>query len=348
MNKLRLLLLPFLLAVAGLCQAQSALIDLPLPSQQAIVMQRVGVTDITVNYHRPLVNGRKIWGGLVPYGEVWRAGANVNTTITFTDPVTIEGQPLAAGTYGLHMIPNQDQWTIIFSKMNTAWGSFSYKQAEDALRVNVKPANASDFHEALTYDFDQPKPDSTVVTMSWEKMAVPFKVDVNVKEAVERSLDKQMRGLVQYTWDGWDDAATYLVDNKMDLERAVKYEDQSIQNEERFENLMTKSRALDAMGRSDEATTARNKALSMATAPQLYGYARQLQRQAFAVYRTMEKKYPDSWLTYAGMGRVYCGQGDYDKASAQMKLALAAAPDNGKPSVESLIKRLANKDDINK
>ena len=352
MNKLRLLLLPFLLAVAGLCQAQSPLVDLPLASQHAVVMQRIGVTDITINYHRPLVNGRKIWGGLVPYGDVWRAGANVNTTITFTDPVTIEGQPLAAGTYGLHMIPNQDQWTIIFSKMNTAWGSFSYKQSEDALRVNVKPATG-DFHEALTYDFDQPKPDSTVVTMSWEKMAVPFKVDVNVKEAVERSLDKQMRGLVQYTWDGWDDAATYLVDNKMDLERAVKYEDQSIQNEERFENLMTKSRALDGLGRADEATAARNKALSMATAPQLYGYARQLQRQkqqdqAFAIYRMMEKKYPDNWLTYAGMGRVYAGQGDYDKASAQMKLALAVAPDNGKPSVEGLIKRLANKDDINK
>ncbi len=352
MNKLRLLLLPFLLAVAGLCQAQSALIDLPLPSQHAVVMQRIGVTDITINYHRPLVNGRKIWGGLVPYGDVWRAGANVNTTITFTDPVTIEGQPLAAGTYGLHMIPNQDQWTIIFSKANTAWGSFSYKQSEDALRVNVKPATG-DFHEALTYDFDQPKPDSTVVTMSWEKMAVPFKVDVNVKEAVERSLDKQMRGLVQYTWDGWDDAATYLVDSKMDLERALKYEDQSIQNEERFENLMTKSRALDGLGRADEATTARNKALSMATAPQLYGYARQLQRQkqqdqAFAIYRMMEKKYPDNWLTYAGMGRIYSSQGDYDKASAQMKLALAAAPDNGKPSVEGLIKRLANKDDINK
>ena len=121
MYKLRLvLLLPGLLLAAVLCNAQSALVDLPRPSQHAIVIQRIGITDIKINYHRPLVNGRKVFGGLVPYGEVWRAGANENTTITFPDAVTIEGKPLAAGTYGLHMIPAEDQWTVIFSKMHTA------------------------------------------------------------------------------------------------------------------------------------------------------------------------------------------------------------------------------------
>ena len=142
MYKLRLVLLPCLMC-AALCNAQSTLLDLPRQSQHAIVMQRIGVTDITINYHRPLVNGRKIFGGLVPYGDVWRAGANENTTITFPDAVTVEGQPLAAGTYGLHMIPTEDQWTVIFSKMHTAWGSFSYNQAEDALRVTVKPRRPS-------------------------------------------------------------------------------------------------------------------------------------------------------------------------------------------------------------
>ena len=164
------LLLPCLLC-AGSVSAQSTLLDLPRQSQHAIVMQRIGVTDITINYHRPLVNGRKIFGGLVPYGDVWRAGANENTTITFPDAVTVEGQPLAAGTYGLHMIPTEDQWTVIFSKMHTAWGSFSYNQEEDALRVTVKP-EAAEFHEALAYDFDQLKPDSAVVTMRWDKVAV--------------------------------------------------------------------------------------------------------------------------------------------------------------------------------
>ena len=155
MLKLRfLLLLPGLLTGTMLSHAQSTQLDLPLQSQHAIVTQRLGVTDITINYHRPLANGRKIWGGLVPYGQVWRAGANENTTITFSDPVTIEGKPLAAGTYGLHMIPNEDQWTVIFSKMHTAWGSFSYDEKEDALRVTVKPGT-TDLHNALAYDFDQ-------------------------------------------------------------------------------------------------------------------------------------------------------------------------------------------------
>src|ERR1700675_3029958 len=126
-------------AMPGVSPAQSFVLDLPLASQRAEVSQRIGVTDITIRYHRPLANDRKVWGGLVPYGQVWRAGANINTTITFSDPVTIEGKPLAAGTYGLHMIPNENEWTVIFSKNSTSWGSFTYKDSEDALRVNVKP-----------------------------------------------------------------------------------------------------------------------------------------------------------------------------------------------------------------
>src|ERR1700757_2468547 len=134
--------------------AQSTQLNLPRDSQRASVTQRIGITDITVNYHRPLVKGRTIWGKVVPYGQVWRAGANENTTISFTDAVSIEGKPLDKGTYGLHMIPNQDQWTVIFSKVNTAWGSFTYKESEDALRVQVKP-QAGDFREALAYDIEQ-------------------------------------------------------------------------------------------------------------------------------------------------------------------------------------------------
>ena len=121
-----------LLMTASLLFAQSTVLDLPRESQHAVLMQRLGVTDITINYHRPLVKGRKVFGGFIPYGQVWRAGANENTTIAFTDPVTIDGQALEAGTYGLHMIPGENEWTVIFSKMATAWGSFTYKESEDA------------------------------------------------------------------------------------------------------------------------------------------------------------------------------------------------------------------------
>src|SRR5260370_42014728 len=109
--------------IAGTGLAQSFVLDLPRQSQHAVISQRIGITDITISYHRPLVNNRKVWDGLVPYGKVWRAGANENTTITFSDPVMIEGKALDKGTYGLHMIPAAGEWTIIFSKNSTSWGS---------------------------------------------------------------------------------------------------------------------------------------------------------------------------------------------------------------------------------
>lgn len=332
--------------------AQSAVLDLPRDSQHARVMQRVGITDITINYHRPLVKGRKVWGVLVPYGQVWRAGANENTTIEFTDPVSIEGKPLAKGIYGLHMLPTENEWTIIFSKTASAWGSFTYNQSEDALRVTVKP-QAAEMREALGYDFDDVTPGSAVITMRWEKLAVPFKVAVDTHEIVAQNLHSQLRGLAQYTWDGWDDAANYFLANKYNLEEALKYEDRSIGVEERYDNLMTKSRILDALNRKDDATVARNKALGMATIPQLHTYGRQLQLagkqdQAFEVYRSNIKKDPNHWLVRTEAARLAVAKGDYDRAVKEMKLALAAAPDPAKSTVEGLVKRLEDKQDINK
>ena len=352
MSKLRFLLFPCLLLIAAFCSAQSTQLNLPLQSQAAKITQTIGITDITINYHRPLVNNRKVWGGLVPYGQVWRAGANLNTTITFANDVTIDGKPLAAGTYGLHMIPNEGDWTVIFSNQHTAWGSFTYKESEDALRVTVKPQPA-DFHNALTYDFKQLEPDSAVVVMSWDKLAVPFKVQVDVNKIVEASLQNQLRGLSQYTWDGWDDAATYLVDNKVDLNEALKYENNSIQQEDRFENEMTKSRILAAMGQTAESEQAKQKALTLASAQQLYGYGRQLQREgkqkeAFAVFKEAAQKDPNNWLSHAGLARIAVGAGNYQEATKQMQLALAVAPDNAKTGVEGLVKRLQANEDINK
>src|SRR5208283_1670778 len=242
-------------AMSGVSPAQSFVLDLPLQSQRAEISQRIGITDITISYHRPLVNDRKVWGNLVPYGKVWRAGANENTTITFSDPVQIEGKPLDRGTYGLHMIPNADEWTIIFSKNSTSWGSFTYDPAEDALRVPVKPQSA-DMHNALTYDFDQLKPDSAVVELEWEKLAVPFKVSVDVHDVVEASLKEQLRNLSQYTWMSWDEAANYFLTEKIALDDALTYANKSIENEDRYDNEDTKAKVLTALNRKDEAAVA--------------------------------------------------------------------------------------------
>jgi tetratricopeptide (TPR) repeat protein len=332
--------------------AQSALLDLPRDSQHAKVMQRVGITDITINYHRPLVKTRKVWGGIVPYGQVWRAGANENTTIEFSDPVSIEGKPLAKGIYGLHMIPAEHEWTIIFSKNSTAWGSFTYNQSEDALRVTVKP-QAAEMKEALAYEADNVTATSAVIALRWEKLAVPFKVDVNSNEIVAQSLHGQLRGLAQYTWDGWDDAATYLLTSKYNLDEALKYEDRSIGVEERYDNLMTKSRILDALNKKEDATAARNRALGMASVVQLHSYGRQLQQQgkqeqAFDLFRTNIRKNPNHWTAHNEAARMACAKGDFDGAVKEMKLASAAVPDQIKNALDGFTKRLEAKEDINK
>src|SRR5438477_7621532 len=258
-------------------QSQTAL-DLPYASQAAQVKQRVGVTDITITYHRPLVNGRKIWGGLVPTGQVWRAGANENTTIEFSTPVSIEGKPLPAGNYGLHMIPNADTWTVIFSKMAVAWGSYTYNQSEDALRVDVKP-HPIEMEDALEYEFEDLKPDSVTVTMKWEKVAVPFRVSVDLNSTVIQSIRNELRGRAQFTWDAPEEAANFCLTHKTNLEDGLKWAELSIQNEERFENLSTKADLLQVLNRADEAKKVRDHAMEMGTPVQLYSYARGLQAQ---------------------------------------------------------------------
>jgi len=338
-------------ATANGNRAQSLVLDLPDASQRAQISQRIGLTDITIKYHRPLVKDRKIWNGLVPYGKVWRAGANENTTISFSDPVQIEGKALEAGTYGLHMIPNANEWAVIFSKNSTSWGSFTYDQAEDALRVNVKPVPA-EVHNALTYEFDQLQPDSAVITFAWEKIAVSFKVTVDVHDVVQASLKKQLRSLAQTSWMSWNDAATYLLTEKLDPATALTYANKSIENEDRFDNEIIKSRILAALNRKDEAAAAEKKGLSLASAFQIHTYARQLmsehrKEEAFAIFNDNALKHPDQWFVYTGLARVYSAQGKFEDAAMEMKIAFHTAPDNQKSYLDGLVRQLEAKQDIN-
>src|SRR5689334_6959556 len=287
------------LVILGVCGTVFAQSDLKLPdvSQAAEVKQRIALTDITINYHRPLVNGRKIWGALVPYGKVWRAGANENTTIDFSDAVSVEGKPLAKGLYGLHMIPNADSCTVIFSKTNTGWGSYSYDQKDDALRVDVKPRPLAENKEALEYDFEDLKPTSTAVTLKWEKLAVPFTVSVNDADQTLQNIRAQLKGRGQFTWQSLDEGAQFCLTRKINLDEALRWADASIQNEERFDNLSTKADILKSLNRPDEAKTTWNHALELAKAPQLYSYGRQLQNQkkgaeAMEIFKEVAKRFP--------------------------------------------------------
>jgi len=261
---------------------------------------------------------------------------------------------LDKGTYGLHMIPNQDSWTVIFSKTNTAWGSYSYDQKEDALRVDVKPRPLAENKEALEFDFEDLKPTSTAVTMKWEKLGVPFTVSINDSDQTLQNIRAQLKGRGQFTWQALDEGAQFCLTRKVNLDEALRWADASIQNEERFDNLSTKADILKALNRPDEAKTVWNRALEIAKAPQLYTYGRQLQNQkkgaeAMEIFKDVAKRFPQGVYGYLAQARIKSTAGDFAGATSDAKQAQAAAPtDAQKQSIQALITRLDAKQDINK
>jgi hypothetical protein len=344
-------LVTLFLAVAR-ADAQSVFLKLPDVSQHASVSQRIGLSDITVDYHRPQVAGRKIFGGLQAYGEVWRAGANVNTTIAVSDSVKIDGHPLAPGTYGLHMIPGDTSWIIIFSKNSSSWGSFTYDSTEDALRVRIKPRTIP-LQEVLTYDFHDPRPTSVALWMQWERVAVPLRIDVDTPHLVAGSLRKQLRGRVQTEWQAWEEAANYLLENSLYPEEALRYAERSVQIEDRFENEVTKARALAASGRTDSARAVQEKALGMGSQVQVYNFARTLQRlgqqdAAIEIFRNDMRRNPDSAYGHLEAARVAVAGHNFDLAIKEANAAIAAAPSSFKPAIQGLLEELKQGVDVNR
>jgi Protein of unknown function (DUF2911) len=224
-----------LVLTAGAALAQQ--IDFPRPSPNASVTQMVGITEITIKYSRPGVKGREVWGKLVPYGEVWRTGANENTTIKFGTPVKIEGHELPAGVYGLQTFPSQGDWTVVFSKDANEWGAFSYKPEHDALRVQVKPQPAP-FRERMAFDFDDVTDTSAKVVLSWEKLQVPFTIEVDTPALVAAKAKETVRWQVPYQ------AASYCIQNDVCLDDASRWLDASIAMQENFSNLRAKAMLL--------------------------------------------------------------------------------------------------------
>ena len=249
-------------------KGQYSQLDLPRESQAGATFQRIGTTDLSVHYSRPSMKGRVIWGEVVPYDQIWRAGANENTTFTCTDDITVEGKALPAGTYGLHMIPTKSAWTVIFSKDHTAWGSFFYKKEMDALRVDVTP-HAGPKTEQVTYEFADVTKDGTTMTLRWAELEVPVKVGVDVHKEVLAYLDANLHGLKSFQWEVWYEAAHYCHEQKMEPEKAMKWVDMSIARGANFENQTLKAKLLDASGKTAEAEAIRKKMIDEATNPQL-------------------------------------------------------------------------------
>jgi tetratricopeptide (TPR) repeat protein len=318
---------------------------LPRQSPEAMVMQRVGVSNVTVHYHRPSVNNREVWGALVPYGAVWRAGANDNTTITFEDPVKVEGKDLAAGTYGLHMIPGEDEWTVAFSTNSTSWGSFTYDQAEDALRVAVRPEKAP-YAEQLAYGFEDVTNDGAVVVLHWEELKVPFEIAFDTPALALADIRDQLRHLPRFNWQGWASAAAYLVGNDVEHEQALEWVDRSIQMDENGQNLGLKVRLLQQLDRPEEARQTLARALEVSNEGQTnaLGYIFLLSGDhdtAIEVFQKNVDDYPESWNTYDSLGEAYAAKGDAERARELYQKALSMAPEAQHARIDGVLSGLA-------
>jgi hypothetical protein len=345
-------------------------------NQKSSVIQHIGLVQIRIDYNSPDVhapNGDdrrgKIWGTLVPYGLTnlgfgtckecpWRAGANENTVFTTSHDVMIDGQPLPAGAYGLHMIAAEDEWTVIFSKNSTSWGSFYYDPVEDALRVKVKPAK-SEYNEWLTYEFTDRRPDKATVAMKWEDLQVPFTITVDDPASLHLArIREELRGSAGFAWNNWVQAAQYaLLANHPN--EALEFADAGVNRQfigrENFQTLSTLAAAQEAAGKTAEAKATRDKAVAHATATaiDIHQYGRQLLAQgkkddALKVWELNAKRYPNAWPVNVGLARGYSAVGRYKDALKYAKLALAQAPDDiNKQSLAAGIKKLEAGQDWN-
>ncbi len=371
-----LLVASALAAPAALFGAQGLTFPPNGDNPQASVMQTIGPVRVTIDYSSPrVVRGKndrrgKIWGDLVPWGMSdlgfngctscpWRGGANENTNFTTTHEVRVQGQKLPAGTYGLHFIPGQDEWTVIFSKDAASWGSYWYDPRNDALRVTTK-AGKSEYHEWLTYEFPTREPSKATLALRWEDLQVPLTIeveDVNALWADQMRTD--LRGWAGFAWQSWQQAAEFCADNKVNLPEALVWAQRAVSDpysggEENFVTLMTLSKLQAANGRADDAAKTFDRAVSHRTAGpvQIHQAARALQRegkkdQAVKLYQLNAKRYPNEWPVRSGLMRAYAATGDTKKALAEAKLALAQAPDDAnKKNLQGLIQKLEKGESI--
>ena len=239
--------------------------EFPSASQHGTITQRVGLTDISVDYSRPDKRGREIFGGLVPYGKVWRTGANSPTTIKFSDAVKIEGKDLAAGEYAFYTMPGENEWTIIFSKNLKLWGAYGYKPDADALRVTVKPMTLPDEVETFTIGFGNLKDDGATLHLDWDKTRVPIQLTTNTVEKVNSEITEAMKNPAELKPGFYYQAASFYYDHDKDLSQAEQWIDKAIelQKEPRYFMYYKKAQIEAKLGHKDKAKAAAEKSIEL-------------------------------------------------------------------------------------
>lgn len=345
-------------------------------NQKASVTQSIGLVKVSIDYSSPDVHAPdgtdrrgKIWGQLVPWGTInddygtcdvcpWRAGANENTVFTVSHDVRVEGQSLPAGRYGLFMIPQQDEWTIIFSKNADSWGHYYYDVKEDALRVKVKPSKA-EYNEWLTYEFTDRRPDKATVALKWEELQVPFTISVDDPTSLHiAQIRNELRNDYGFYWMNWMQAAQYAIGAKR-ADDALYFAQEAVSRpfmgQENFQTLNTLAMAQDLAGKNADAAATRERAINHRTAGpgEIHQYGRMLLTQgkkqdAVRVWELNAKRFPNTWPVHVGLARGYSAVGRYKDALKHAKLALAQAPDEiNRTSLSEGIKKLEKGQDWN-
>jgi len=340
-------------------------------TKKAVVSEQVGLTQVTITYHRPAVRGRegKIWGEVIHKGFIeqgfgngkpapWRAGANENTVIEFDNDVKVEGQTLPKGRYGFFIAYDPSESTLIFSKRSDAWGSFFYDEKEDVLRVKVKPQPIEKSVEYLKYEFSNQTPNSAAIALSWEKLSIPFKVEVNYLRQQFDALVAESQNPRGFTPQGLNIAANWTLQNNYQLEKGLEWATLATSpkfpgDPTSFPALATKALILDRLGKSDEAAAVIKTALTFGSVVELQQLGRQLlaakkSRAALEVFQFNYDKNPNQFTTLTGMARGLSANGEYAKALDFANKALQVAPnESGKQAVQSMIEKLKAGRDIN-
>ncbi len=339
-------LLSFLFLFSSMLTVRSQAITTPrTPSPAAAISQTIGISTVDVNYSRPSVKNREIWGKLVPYGwnvqafgtgnsAPWRAGANENTVIRFSHDVKVEGKSVPAGAYGLFFIINKDNsGEVILSKDHRSWGSFFYDQKNDQLRSNIQLRGIQQT-DLLTYDFINLTKNSAELVLNWEKKQFPVKIEYAVDDIVMANAVEELKGPIGFNWQGFSSAATYSLQNKVNLEQGMSWIDLAIAQNNSFTTLSTKSNILIAMGKTAEAEKIMKEALPGATEAEINAYGYLLLGagsvdKAIDVFLINTTRFPKSANAWDSQGEAYFTKGDKKNAITSFKKSLSLDPPAG-------------------
>lgn len=357
-------------ACFGMLSVQGQL-DMPPAgfNPRAGISEEIGITSIRIQYSRPGVKGRegKIWGELVPYGfgsfnfisnamsSPWRAGANEATRISFEHPVRVEGKALAAGTYALYMAIGKDSVTLVFSSQKDAWGSFYYDPSRDRLRVNVKPVPLDKPVEWLKYEFSSHTENSCVISMQWERLSVPFRIEVDAESIVLERIREELTGAKGFVSAHLLQASMYCFNKKINMTEALGWATRAVTglpfSQSGFDAYKNLAYGYEQLGRQQEADSVMNEGLQIAHLNQFTSYSKSLLAarradRAIAVWQRATTRFGNVFAINNGLSYAWAAQGNFAKALEYAEKALAQAPPPMKESIRANIEKLKAGKDI--